>query len=349
MPNRTKDKYLVVKGLAGMGNRMLSALTGILYARLSGRRLIIDWSDLTYSNDGSNAFHCYFQCSLCDPADEIPITDSVCPAAWRGHLDKSAATMRTPYRNITEFRQNTSIDLKKLDYQEDVLVMWTFDGDVELLRNHFTGAFGEFSNMSKDEILKKLLREDLLPHSRIKNMVDEFRRERFRGKTVGVHVRYSDHRTRLLAILNKLSTLRKIENGLQIFLATDNIQIKRLFEENYPDVITTQHWYPKPGSRIHDNRACPDQLASGVDALVDLYLLSECDYLIIDTSSTFSKVACLLTTTPESNIHDLGRGDKPPPFVRRITWRTMLRIGFYSWGLNILSKIQRTKNFLSDD
>ena len=50
-----EDKYLIVKGLAGLGNRMLSALTGILYARLSGRRLIIDWRDPTYSSDGSNA------------------------------------------------------------------------------------------------------------------------------------------------------------------------------------------------------------------------------------------------------------------------------------------------------
>jgi hypothetical protein len=281
------------------------------------------------------------------PTEYIPATDSVSPAAWHGNLNKSATSMRTPYRNNTEFWQSTSIDLTKLDYQEDVLVMWTYHGEVNLLRDHFTGAFEELRKMSRDEILSKLLKEDLSPQPWIKNKVDEFRREQFRGKIVGVHVRYSDHRARLLAILNKLNRLINLNPGLQIFLATDNIQIKQMFEENYPGLITTQHWYPKPGSRIHDNRACPDRLASGVESLIDLYLLAECDYLIIDSSSTFSYMASLLTIAPESNVYDLKRGDKLTPLLRRMTWRTMQRLGLYSWGLNILSKFQKTKSNFS--
>jgi hypothetical protein len=45
--------FLLVKGRASLGNRILSALTGILYARLTGRRLLVDWRDEVYSDDGT--------------------------------------------------------------------------------------------------------------------------------------------------------------------------------------------------------------------------------------------------------------------------------------------------------
>src|SRR5262249_35551159 len=38
-------KLLLVKGIAGLGNRILCALTGILYARLAGRKVCVDWRD----------------------------------------------------------------------------------------------------------------------------------------------------------------------------------------------------------------------------------------------------------------------------------------------------------------
>jgi hypothetical protein len=140
-----ENKYLLVKGRAGLGNRMLSALTGILYARLSGRRLIIDWSDYTYSDDGSNVFPRFFQCPLYDPTDEIPDTDSVSPGIWRGNLNESAIDLSNRYSNDrgSEVWRKFSIDLKRLDYREDVVVMWAYTQQIDLLRSHFTGAFEE--------------------------------------------------------------------------------------------------------------------------------------------------------------------------------------------------------------
>lgn len=322
---------------------MLAALTGILYAKLSGRRLIIDWRDPTFSVNGSNAFPDLFLCSMSEPVENIPVTDSVNPAVWCGNLSNSATSMRKPYKNNTEFWKNTSIDLTRLDYNEDLLVMWAYHGEIELLRGHFKDPFQEYSHLSKEEILRKLLQEYLQLHPMIQSGVNEFKLENFDGKrTVGVHIRFSDHRASLFAILDKLNTLSRSEPDLLIFLATDNIQIKKLLEENYPGVITTNHWYPQPGGRIHDNRACPDRLGSGIEALVDLYLLAECDNLIIDSSSSFSFLANLLTKAPGLNVFDMARGEKLTPKLRRFSWRLMLRLGLYSWGLNLLSKIERT-------
>jgi len=170
--------------------------------------------------------------------------------------------------------------------------------------------------------------------------VDQFKNNFLNKKTVGVHVRFSDHRSRLWAILKKLNVLLKREPDLQIFLATDNIQIKSMFDEIYSGVITTPHyWYPTPGLTIHQNRNRPDTIESGIEALVDLYLLTECDYLIIDTSSSFSYVAKLLTKTSDSNIFNVELIWKLPPRLRRGIYRYMLKLGMFSSGLSLLGKL----------
>lgn len=313
---------------------MLSALTGILYARLSGRRLIIDWRDGVYSNDGTNAFPHLFHCPSCRSTEDIPTTDSALPTLWRGRLNESVDYLRKRYGNIKDFWQLTSIDMTKLDYPDEVLVMWTYIDKVELLRKHFKEGLSKFGRASRREILSTLLLEDLILHPQIRDRVEQFKSNFLQGKSVGVHVRYTDHRIKLKSMLHRLDTLLKQEPDLQIFLATDNSMVKKLFEERYPNVITTEHWYPAPGSRIHQNPACPNRLENAAEALVDLYVLAECDYLIVDTSSMFSYLAVLLTRSPDSNIFNVNpieRGGKGYTLTKRIIWRLLVELKLFNW------------------
>jgi hypothetical protein len=73
------DKYLVVKAKGGMGNRMLCAVTGILYGQLTGRKTIIDWRDRSYSDDGSNTFFRFFDAPQVFPENILPKNASICP------------------------------------------------------------------------------------------------------------------------------------------------------------------------------------------------------------------------------------------------------------------------------
>jgi len=346
-----ENKFLLVKGIAGLGNRMLSALTGILYARLSSRRLIIDWSDHYYSSDESNVFHRYFECQLTAPADVIPATDSVSPSIWRGNLRESAWHMRKQKGQVHNSGawRIFSIDLERLDYDEDVIVMWTYDEkSVDLLRKHFKGPFAELNGLSTDNILRKLLRGYLILRPEIRERVNRFKENNFGAINVGIHIRYTDHRTNIWAILKKLNSLIKREPGLRIFLSTDYTQIKNLFEELYPGVISTPHWYsPAPGMSIHQNRERPDPLESGIEALVDLYLLPECDYMIIDSSSSFSYIAKLLAKTPDSNIFDVGSRGKDSPRIRRQVTRIMLRLGLFSWGISLFGGAARIHRYFN--
>ncbi len=326
-----EDKFLLVKGTAGLGNRILCLLSAILYARLTGRRLVIDWSDPIYSNDGSNVFHRFFQCPLCSPTDEIPDTDSVRPSIWCGHLHESARDMvkryQSPVSNDPEIWRRFSVDVSKLDHQEKVLVMWSYTEQVYLLRRHLKGFYNRaLKKASTKTILKGLLRGNLELHSLIQERVGQFKRDWLNQKTVGVHIRYMDKKAQLPAIQRKLKALLKHEPELQIFLATDNIEICKMFHHRYQRVTSTRKWYPTSGRSMHHNLEPHDRFGHGIEALVDMYLLAECDYLILDESSSFSYVASLLTDKPSSNIFNVQRGHWLPPRVRHLIWLLKLRL-----------------------
>lgn len=340
MPNRTKNKYLVVKGKAGLGNRIQSLLTCILYAKLSGRKLYIDWRDPTYSNGRINSFHRYFECPLVNPNDQFPETDSVNPGIWNGNLQKSVREMNRLLGNITdpdESRLRLSIDPAKLDYSEDLLIMWMHLERVDDLRQYLNGEYKQIAYSSTEQILKVLLKEDLILQSEIRERVDQFRRERFNSTTLGLHVRYSDWKFELPNILGELESVLKRIPPCQIFLATDNEQIKDDLEKSYPNVITAPHWYPAPGSPIHENSDCPDRTENGIEALVDLYLLAECDYLVIDSSSTFAYLAKLLSKAPSSHIFDINRTRKRRRQMRSLILRLSAKLGWHSLGLRVIN------------
>ena len=120
------DKFLLVKGITGLGDRILCALSGILYAQLSGRTLLIDWSDPFYSSNGDNVFHRFFESPFCSPTDDIPTTDSVYPRIWRGRLLEHATQIaREREFNPEEIRHELSIHLGKLDYPEISWSWWS--------------------------------------------------------------------------------------------------------------------------------------------------------------------------------------------------------------------------------
>ena len=301
-------KYLLVKGRAGLGNRLQSLLTGILYARLSGRRLLVDWSDGTYADRGVNAFPRLFQCPLYDPTVPIPETDSVSPAVWRGCLGLSSLELQRrcqPPGSPNDW-QRYSIDLGKLDYPETVVVFYTFAQKIHLLRPHFPAGRPAMARMEVDDILRELLRDELFLSGEIGRRIDEFARSHFQPPTIGVHVRYSDRRVDLLLIRRKLDALTRRRPDQQIFLATDNSEIKRVFEAEYRNVITTPKWYADPGRPMHG--ASPDRVESAIEALVDLHLLARCDRLVLDSRSTFAYLVKLLTLTPASRVADVRHG-----------------------------------------
>lgn len=55
----TENKHLLIKGLAGFGNRLLTLSAAIEYAKKTNRKIIVDWCDNMYAQKGKTPFTKY--------------------------------------------------------------------------------------------------------------------------------------------------------------------------------------------------------------------------------------------------------------------------------------------------
>ena len=50
------EKHLILKGCAGLGNRLYTLCSAIEYAQKTDRTLLVDWTDGQFAPEGVNAF-----------------------------------------------------------------------------------------------------------------------------------------------------------------------------------------------------------------------------------------------------------------------------------------------------
>ncbi len=326
---------LIVKGAEGIGNRILALLSGILYSRISGRTLLVDWRDPTFSDDGKNAFSSLFDCPEAAPITKLSeaLTTFV-PPVWQGRLEKHHREMiRIHFSD--RFRDPRSwsgigIDPSRSNYQEDVAVFFSFFDRIQEMRGLFHGEFAFLRQMTNDEILRDLLREAIAPAQAVRERVAAFQKDHFTGPVIGIHVRRTDKHSRLGPTLKSLDRLRAKSPHASVFVATDNRDVIELIESRHGPVLTTPKRYSAPGVAIHKDTSRPSRVATGIEALIDLYLLAGCDYLIHDEHSSFARVARLITNAPRDRIHNVQRAPWLP-----YPWRHKLWISYrrFRYGL----------------
>ena len=315
------DSYILVKGDLGLGNRILCLLSAVLLARVTGRRLAVDWRDPLYSGDGRDAFDRLLRLDLAVPLDSLPETESVQPACWRGRLHESAATIRRERfgRHYMDpwIWEPFCVGLDRIDHRERVLVFTSFFEQIDPLRRYLTGALAGMRSMPSATILQRLWTDHLTLAPALKASVDLFRQTRFGTETLGVHVRDSDLRTRVDAIEATTARLVGRHPQMRIFLASDNAEALRRYTARFGDVVATEKWYPPPGEAMHRHESRPDPTAGAAASLVDMYLLAECDRLIVDSRSSFGRLAALRRGTRDVRVIDLHPGRFVPLAVRR--------------------------------
>ncbi len=321
------DKILLQKGKAGMGNRFLSLLDSILYTKLTNRKIIVDWNDETYSSDGSNVFPKFFDLHDVDQASEIPSTQSVYPIFWKDKLDENVNEVMLSSESLDDLKYNNpkvwskyTTNISRIDYSEDVLVRWSFITEIYKLRKHFVGEFAYLQSLSNETILKKIIKEHLSLQPDIQAIIKKTIDNSFEDKVIGVHVRYTDRKSSINTHLRFIDKIYKKHPKILIFLATDNKEVEDFFRARYTNILVADKWYPASGASLHQNPECPDRFENGVEALVDIYLLSKCNYLIYDKTSTFGIVARLISDIPEANITETSQYTFRGKFKSLIAW-----------------------------
>jgi hypothetical protein len=306
------ERILLVKGRSGLGNRLLALLTGTLFAKLAGRRLVVDWRDPVYSDSGENAFPLLFD----RPDDTRSLSEyqsrSVAPAAWQGRLDWTAVRVVEHFGVAGDRWRSAPFRVQpgRLDYDEAVAVYWSPCEQIHEMRRHFRGQFRCLANHSDEAILRELMRSHLPPHPDIAAQVRDFRQRHWNGDVVGVHLRYSDRRGRVSNILRLVDHITSCRPKCQVLLCTDNADLLRHGRERYgaSRVLATGKWLPPPGKPIHLTPGAADRLQMAREAMVDLHLLGSADWLITDERSTFAYVARLLFEGPPSQIRNFDPG-----------------------------------------
>lgn len=291
-----------------MGNRMMSVMGALVYSRISGRTLSVDWSDRAYSNDRSNVFPRLFSApQVIDPADLYSMVD-VCPRVWKGNLEKSVDeiySILNPHDPDADQDESltpaTSIDFRSISHPERVVVRWAWYHDLRFLRPHFGSL-----NLGRDVggVLQKVAREKLVPGDVVVRRVEQFASRHFVAPVIGLHIRQTDRQNRYHAYFPMIKDILHRSPTAMIFLATDNRSVEDEFRRTFARVVCTDKWFPAPGQPLHRSGECPDRFEGGVSALVDLYLLARCNYLIYNGTSSFGVLAALLCRANPERIID---------------------------------------------
>lgn len=295
-------RMILVKGGAGLGNRILALLTASLFAVLTKRRLLIDWRDPTYAGDsghGLNLFPNLFESPLADPLPDLIEAETVAPALWHDRLNESVDVVGrdhdpTFYKKFSSFRK-LAVSLRKIDYPEDMLVFWSFREVLTPLRPYLIKMDSRYRGMSNHEILRDAAQRYLHPSQPIQSMVEQFKREHFKERMLGLHIRATDLMAPVEKLLKKASEVAKKENCQGVFCATDNAEVEHRARQLLPNVITLPKDLPKGAVPLHDDPDCQDRFERAAQALVDMLLLAECPNLVFASRSSFATVATLFS------------------------------------------------------
>ena len=306
-----QDAFLSLKApvSAGLGDKILAVLVAAMYARLTERQLYVDWRDHSYGDGTRNYFWDLFQFVGLPLAEVLPTSDGVYPAAWQGRLPLSLDDIVTSDGfswNRDGGRTRYSFDQTRLNYDEDVLVMWEMD-QFPKVRALYEARFGGWQELTDMQTQAKIFQKHFVVNANVQSRIDTFVTERFATRPViGVHVRMTDEseacrrNPTLSAFLRAASKVLRISNAASIFLASDNRTVIDRFQSEFgaARILTIDKWLPQAGMRLFNNHDCPDLLQGARDALVDAGLLGRCDWLIASHESSFSRLATMFSTAP---------------------------------------------------
>lgn len=294
------ERYLVIKAKGGLGNRMLSAVTGLIYADLSGRVPVIDWRDGVYAPVGTNAYPLLFDTPITrDPADFDGATD-VMPAVWSGQ-------MKIEPRQIIEdnFPQHHStahgyrklcVDVARLDHPAEVAVYWSYVSKIPRLKRHLARD-ARFRGKSLDDIAADYLKRYFTPNARVRSDVARFL-DPLPRPIIGAHLRYTDMLGPLDRLKAMLGRKRAELPGAPIFLATDSAKAQANIMGDFEGVRVTPKYLPEDGSHLHLGHAGVDMTFEAENAMIDMWVLGGCDHLIYAKNSTFGVAATLIGRIP---------------------------------------------------
>ena len=302
------NKALAIKAKGGLGNRMLSGVTGLVLAKLLGRTPYIDWRDGMYVPPGENLYPHLFDASwMGDPATFDDSTD-VTPSLWSGRMSQHPTdVIHSDFPNSHQdplIYRKLSVDLRGADPAQQVAVFWSYVSKLRRLKRRMA-AHPDFSGKSLDEVASDYLDRYFRAAPEVSQAVDTI----FEGiatPVIGLHIRYTDRKVSLQRIMRSLERLKREQPNASVFLATDSADAHAAVLDRIPQTISISKALAEKGSALHvASGEYADPVSEARNALIDMLALSRCDWLVHSRHSTFSVTASLMGRLAQSRQIDI--------------------------------------------
>lgn len=332
--------FLLMKGAAGLGNRLFSVANGIEYALKNQRTVLVDWSDGQFALRGTDAFRLCFQLKNVEHINRVhdlpeKISSSY-PPDWGACPDKNVYDLyrlaepdfsnRSLFRRLFRFlpkrgrlrklKRYWYIDFEQRKHQAGSL----FQAFQAFLSDRDFCVGGDLPDQLKEELVfhvdycpecnEDILRNYIDLQPEMQQKIEDFRRQHEIGaNTIGVHVRMTDAmpENTLNSLLQKIQKIPLQKPD--IFLATDNDDAVAFFKEHFSHVITIPKVFlplpDKVGRHSYASFAKQPEIAEVIyrESVMDMFLLAKCEYLVAQKNSSFSKVSAIFKNTPEKTCY----------------------------------------------
>jgi hypothetical protein len=332
MINKSSE-YLVVKGVGGVGNRFISLMEAINYAKETNRILYLDWCDGMFGPTGVNIFFKYFNLKNIDylESDKTIIemiesgtttfpknlySDDIKKPLLKNYYSCTPWLANYPYYKVgmgLVFKHKSSYLFGLQSFQR----VGDKKGYFGVIRDLFKGDnFPLGGALSKKLKEKVVVFADFRPLCKLDNLFNyielkgehfsrykEFSLENGFENVIGVHVRYTDKKPK-----SELDRLKKrLEIDLdqnpqyKIFLCSDNPDIISEFKTLFKGkIIFYEKFIPKvsEGAGIHRwaYRHFDEDKKEQLfdDCLADMWLLSMTKKLYWQGNSSFSLISKII-------------------------------------------------------
>lgn len=309
-------RSLIIKAKGGLGNRMLSAITGLALADLNQRTPYIDWRDGMYVPKGENLYPHLFDASWMGDLAALDEERDVMPALWSGRLTEHPTDIIK--RHYPKQHQDPliyrrlSISLTGADPGSKVGIFWSYLPKMQRLASRLAQD-PQFAGQSLDTVTRGYLNRCFQPVAVVRDKVDAVFAG-LPGPVIGVHIRFTDRKVPLGKIISKLTRAIESNPDARIFLATDSAEAQEAILSRFAQVVTIDKALAQEGAALHVAAdTFSDPIEEARNALADMLALSRCDRLLHSRHSTFSVTAALLGNIPDSRQIDIARFD---PVIR---------------------------------
>lgn len=317
------ERFLLIKAKGGFGNRILSAATGIVLAGLTGRTAVLDWRDGEYLPKGVDAYPLLFESPVATDVDGFDHRIDVHPTVWAGRLDQHPTDIIHrfyPRHHSDPFiYRKLSLDLARPHVEAPVAVFWSYLPKMARLARHL-GSTPFPSRTRGDAVAQDALTRYFRPNARVRSEVDAILNGHDRP-IIGVHIRYTDRKVSLQRVFAEVERLRRRLPDTDIFLATDNSRVQEEFRSRFTYVFVIDKVLGDDANSLHEHLVLDDPLREAENALIDMWVLSRCDWLVHSRRSTFSVAAALIGGIPLSRQRDVDRWNVPVVVKRWIQSR----------------------------